>query len=53
MLFDMRLGETAEFTRCGYEIPGMILLHDLIAVKTCLRSYDFNALTPIVWKLQC
>jgi hypothetical protein len=48
---------------CGYEVPGMILFLDLkgatrldpskhvsVHVSTC-TSYDFNALTPIAWKL--
>jgi positive regulator of sigma E activity len=25
-----------DYTRCGYEVPGMILLRDLILVKLCL-----------------
>jgi len=50
-------------TRCGYEVPGMILLRDLkgtvrferskdmsMHVSTCI-SYDFNALMLAVWKL--
>jgi hypothetical protein len=48
---------------CAYDVPGMILLHDLkgtmrldrskdmsVHVSTC-TSYDFNTLTPVVWKL--
>jgi len=48
-----------------YEVPGMILLRDLegsvrlncskdmsVHVST-FTSYDFNALTPVVWKLLC
>jgi hypothetical protein len=51
------------FAWCGYEIARMILLHDLkgalqldhgkdmfMPVSAC-TSYDFNALTPVVWKL--
>jgi hypothetical protein len=54
---------TQSCTWCGYEVPGMILLRDFKAampldrikdmsvhVSTCI-SYDFNALTPVVWKL--
>jgi hypothetical protein len=50
--------------RCGCEVTGMILLSDLkgamrldrskdmsMHVSTC-TSYDFNALTPVVWKLR-
>jgi hypothetical protein len=50
---------------CGYEVVGTILLRDLIGamrlflrkdisvyVSTC-TSYDFKALTPVVWKLWC
>jgi hypothetical protein len=50
-------------TWCGREVPGMILLRDLkgamrldhskdmsVHVSTC-TSYDFNALTSVVWKL--
>jgi hypothetical protein len=46
-----------------YEVPGVILLSNLkgamkrdpsedvsVHVSTC-TSYDFNALTPVVWKL--
>jgi len=47
----------------GYEVPGIISLHGLngamrfhrskdmsVPVSTC-ASYDFNALTPVVWKM--
>jgi hypothetical protein len=43
-------------TRCGYEGPGTILLHDLqvdhskdmsVYVSTC-TSYDFNPSTPFL-----
>jgi hypothetical protein len=50
---------------CGYKVPGMVLLRGLkeavrldcikdvpVHVSTC-TSYDFNALTPVVWKLWC
>jgi hypothetical protein len=49
--------------KCGYDVPGMILSRNLmgamrldhgknmaIHVSTCL-SYNFNALTTVVWKL--
>jgi hypothetical protein len=52
-----------ERTRCGYEVPGMVLLRDLngatrlgrskdvsVHVSTCIH-YDFSTLTPVVWKL--
>jgi len=55
--------DTRQWTSCGYEVPGMILLLDSegvirldrskdmsVHVSTC-ASYDFNALTPVVWKL--
>jgi len=51
------------YTRCGYEVPGMILLRDLHAamrlgrrkglfmhVSTCI-TYDLKLLTTVVWKL--
>jgi len=51
------------FTWCGYEVSGMILLRHLkgavrldrskdksVHVSTC-ASRDFNALTPVLWKL--
>jgi len=50
--------------RCDYEVPGMILLRDLKGVMRLDRSkdtsvrvsvgtsYDFNALTPVVWKFR-
>jgi len=54
---------TRECTHCGYEVPIMILLRDLkgtvrldrskyisVHVSTCTK-YDFNTLTPVVWKL--
>jgi len=55
--------KTVFSTWCGYEVPGMVLLHDLkgamqldcskdvfVHVSTYTIS-DFNALTPVVWKL--
>jgi hypothetical protein len=54
---------TCIHTWCGYEVPRMILLRDLegamrinrsksmsLHVSTC-TPYDFNALTPVMWKL--
>jgi len=53
----------ANCTWCGYEVLGMILLRDLegailidrrkdlsVRVST-FTVYDFNALTPVLWKL--
>jgi hypothetical protein len=55
-----------KFVECkgGYDIPGMILLRNLqgatrlnltisilVPVSTC-TMYDFNALTPAMWKLR-
>jgi len=50
------------FIRCGYEVPGIILLRDLqgamlldhskdmsMHVSTC-TSYDFSTFMPAVWK---
>jgi len=50
--------------RCSYEVPGMILLRHLqrivrldrskimfVHVSICI-SYDFIALTPVVWELR-
>jgi hypothetical protein len=50
--------------RCGYEVPGIILLRDLkgtmqaddskdmsVHVSAC-TFYDFNTLTQVVWKLR-
>jgi hypothetical protein len=52
------------YTWCGYEVPGTILLHHLkgamqldhskdmfVHISTC-TGCDFNAFTPVVWKLQ-
>jgi hypothetical protein len=57
------LKRNLKYTQCGYEVPRMILMHDLkgamrldrskdmsVHVSTC-TSYDFNALTPVVCKL--
>jgi hypothetical protein len=51
------------FKKCGYEVPSMILLCNLkvamqlyrrkdvsVHVSTC-TSYDFNALTPVLWEM--
>jgi hypothetical protein len=50
--------------RCSYDVPRMILLCNVkeamrldhskdmfVHVSTC-TSYDFNALTPVVWKVR-
>jgi len=42
-------------TRCGYEVPGIVLLHDCskdmsVHIST-YTIYDFSALTQVVWKL--
>jgi hypothetical protein len=50
-------------TRCGYEVPGMVLLRDLkgamrldrsrdmsVYVSTC-TGYDSSLWTPVVWEL--
>jgi hypothetical protein len=54
---------TEENTLCSYEVPGMVLLRDLMGAKRldCSKNmsvhvsafiiYDFKALTPLVWKL--
>jgi hypothetical protein len=52
-----------DYTWCGYEVPGIILLHNLkgallldcskdisVHVSAC-TSYDFSALMPVVWHL--
>jgi hypothetical protein len=55
--------QRTQYTWRDYEVPGMLLLHDLkeamrhdsskdmsACVSSC-TNYDFNALTPVVWKL--
>jgi hypothetical protein len=57
------LKSVSQHKRCGYEVPGMILLRHLKGampldrskdmsthVLTCI-TYDFNTLTPVLWKL--
>jgi len=54
---------TFDHTRFGYEVPGIVLFHNLkgamrfdhskdmsLDVSTCTR-YDFKTLIPIMWKL--
>jgi hypothetical protein len=50
--------------RCGYEVPGMILLHNVKGAMqhdhnkdtsmhvSTYTSHDFNALMPVVWNLK-
>jgi hypothetical protein len=51
--------------RCGYEVSGIISMRNLkgamrldrskdmsVRVLACV-NYDFNAFTPLVWKLRC
>jgi hypothetical protein len=61
--WDPHFASATNSTWCSYEVPGMIILHDLkgaiwldcskdtsVHVSTC-TCYDFKALTSVVWKM--